>query len=75
MMEAWDHGAQVLTWYFNAVCHGSVPINMDLDKFKGEVAGLDSAARGFLYQIQRMLQSRGTLETPLTWISNLFQST
>ena len=75
MMEAWRHGAQILKWYFSAVCHGCVPLNMDLDNFQGGAAGFDPQARQFLIRIKRHLRSRGPPEAPLTWISELILST
>lgn len=60
MMASWEHGANVLIWYFRAVCNGQVPLNMDWNKEAQQAAKLDLKAQQFLSNLRHLLSSRGT---------------
>ena len=57
-MESWQHSAETLKWYFRAVCHGEVPLNMDWNKEAQQVVPIDPQAQAFLITLKRDLEQR-----------------
>ena len=59
MLSSWEASAKNLTDHFQAVCRGSIPLNMEWSKADQDAAEVDDHSLAFITQLRGVTQSRG----------------
>ena len=59
MLRSWEEGAKNLTLHFQAVCRGSIPLNMEWSKADQDAAEVDDLSMSFINRLREVTQSRG----------------
>ena len=59
MLGSWEESAKNLRLHFQAVCRGSIPLNMEWSKADQDAAEVDDLSLAFITQLRGVTQSRG----------------